>query len=94
MALKPKDGNGEEGSSLRKQRASSSSSKMNSMVRIYVCLHMITSFLMYLACSCLLQNENRLKNRHLIFEGKIGLHSQHHKSERLSFHLTLMGHNR
>uniref|UniRef100_F7AKQ7 Coiled-coil serine rich protein 1 n=1 Tax=Equus caballus TaxID=9796 RepID=F7AKQ7_HORSE len=31
MALKPKDGNGEEGSSLRKQRASSSSSKMNSM---------------------------------------------------------------
>nr|XP_020743248.1 serine-rich coiled-coil domain-containing protein 1 [Odocoileus virginianus texanus] len=41
MILKPKDGNVEEVNSLRKQRASSSSSKMNSMVSIYLCLCII-----------------------------------------------------
>lgn len=41
MILKPKDGNVEEVNSLRKQRAGSSSSKMNSMVSKYMCLHMM-----------------------------------------------------
>ena len=39
MVLKPKDGNVEEVNSLRKQRAGSSSSKMNSMVSIHKYLH-------------------------------------------------------
>ncbi|KAB0345197.1 hypothetical protein FD754_022123 [Muntiacus muntjak] len=75
MILKPKDGNVEEVNSLRKQRASSSSSKMNSMV-IFI---YVISYDICLSLSDLLHSLNMI-----IPSGCTNLHS-HLQCRRLSF---------
>lgn len=78
MVLKPKDGHAES-SSLRKHRAGSSSSKMNSLVSLYVHLQTISNVL----CAKLVTPLAEWTQH----EWKIGFHNQSGQSERLNFRL-------
>lgn len=78
VVLKPKDGHAE-ASSLRKHRAGSSSSKMNSLVSLYVHLQMISNAL----CARLLTPLAEWTQN----QWKIGFHNRCGQSERSKFHL-------
>lgn len=78
MVLKPKDGHAE-ASSLRKPRAGSSSSKMNSLVSLYICLQKTSNALSVRLLTPLAEWTQS--------GWKIGIRNRCCQSERLNFHL-------